>query len=340
MSEKIVSKSSKKTNSITPTQQMISSCAGAFITSVFVTPLDVVKIRLQAQQKEFLKRKCFLYCNGLMEHTCFCPNNGTQMQWYQRPGHFTGTVDALIKISRNEGMFSLWSGLPPTLVMAIPATVVYFTMYDQIRERLTNYFNRSSPPLWIPAVAGSLARVVSVSVISPLELIRTKMQSKKYSYVELTTAVKMQVQAEGIGSLYRGWVPTILRDVPFSAIYWGAYESFKHTYNQQKPATWFSFMAGAISGTIAAILTLPFDVIKTHRQIELGEIEALKTSSKQANASTYELMKNLYQKRGPTALFAGLVPRVVKVAPACAIMITTYESGKKFFYKYNKKHKR
>lgn len=57
---------------IKPWQQMISSCTGSFITSVLVTPLDVVKIRLQAQQKEFMKNKCFLFCNGLMDHVCIC----------------------------------------------------------------------------------------------------------------------------------------------------------------------------------------------------------------------------------------------------------------------------
>ncbi|CAA9993516.1 unnamed protein product, partial [Nesidiocoris tenuis] len=61
---------------ITPAQQMVASCTGALVTSVFVTPLDVVKIRLQAQQKMLLANKCFLYCNGLMDHLCTCAPNG------------------------------------------------------------------------------------------------------------------------------------------------------------------------------------------------------------------------------------------------------------------------
>ena len=36
-----------------------------------VTPLDVVKIRMQSQKSN---RKCFLYCNGLMDHMCYCSN--------------------------------------------------------------------------------------------------------------------------------------------------------------------------------------------------------------------------------------------------------------------------
>ena len=84
----------------------------------------------------------FLYCNGLMDHLCPCvnglaPSPKTSPHWYKRQTvRFTGTFDAMIKIARYEGLTSLWSGLPPTLVMAIPATVVYFTCYEQLRRIL------------------------------------------------------------------------------------------------------------------------------------------------------------------------------------------------------------
>lgn len=44
-----------------------------------------------------------------------------------------GTTDALFGIARREGLGALWSGLPPTLVMAVPATVIYFSTYDTVK---------------------------------------------------------------------------------------------------------------------------------------------------------------------------------------------------------------
>lgn len=38
-----------------------------------------------------------------------------------------------MKISKTEGLTSLWSGLSPTLVLAVPATVIYFVSYEQLR---------------------------------------------------------------------------------------------------------------------------------------------------------------------------------------------------------------
>lgn len=341
---------------ITPTQQMISSTIGALATSVIVTPLDVVKIRLQAQQKNFYKNKCFLYCNGLMEHLCYCVNgNGTGhmhapdgstikvdprfIKWYKRPlpGHFNGTFDALVKISRSEGLASLWSGLPPTLLMAIPATVVYFTAYDRLRVSLWSWYGSNDQPIWIPVLCGAAARCIAATTISPLEMVRTKMQSERLSYWEVSLAIRQLVKYGGLISLWRGLAPTLLRDVPFSSIYWASYEFMKQKLDQRQPTLQFSLAAGAISGSIAAVTTLPFDVAKTHRQIELGERDLIEPAKKKTpdTHSTLKLLKKIHRQNGVAGLFAGIIPRVIKVAPSCAIMISCYECGKQFFVKYN-----
>lgn len=81
-----------------------------------VTPFDVVKIRLQSQKVPLVKGKCFLYCNGLMDHLCTClngpSNNG---YWYKRkvPGHYKGTVVGVF-INRRT-----WSGRSRHIIYAI-----------------------------------------------------------------------------------------------------------------------------------------------------------------------------------------------------------------------------
>uniref|UniRef100_A0A8C1MVR4 Mitochondrial glutathione transporter SLC25A40 n=2 Tax=Cyprinus carpio TaxID=7962 RepID=A0A8C1MVR4_CYPCA len=316
---------------ITPVQQMIASCSGAIITSLFVTPLDVVKTRLQVQRNPFPKGKCFVYCNGLMDHVCVC-ENGNSKAWYKKPGHFSGTLDAFIKIIRMEGIRSLWSGLPPTLVMAVPATVIYFTCYDQLCAVLKLRMGDRSD--YAPLLAGAIARVGSVTVISPLELIRTKMQSEKQSYRELSAVIQSALHSEGWRSLWRGWGPTLLRDVPFSAMYWFNYEKGKawlcQYYNSTDPTFAITFTAGALSGSFASVVTLPFDVVKTKRQ----------NMTLMFSSSTYHLMKRIVAENGVSGLFAGFLPRLIKVAPACAIMISTYEFGKAFFRRYNQKKQR
>ncbi|KAK7495691.1 hypothetical protein BaRGS_00013138 [Batillaria attramentaria] len=326
---------------ISPLQQMVASCTGAILTSVFVTPLDVVKIRMQAQKKPsaFVRGKCFLYCNGLMDHMCACVNGqnmSSSQMWYKKPGHFSGTLDAFLKIMKYEGITSLWSGLPPTLVMAVPATVVYFTCYEQLKA-LMKYRENNINDWWKPMASGAIARVWAASVISPLELVRTKLQSEQLTYREVDKAVRFAIKNDGIMALWRGLGPTLLRDVPFSAMYWLCYETAKAEVLLVRgtPELTFteSFMTGATAGMLAAIVTLPFDVIKTHRQIELGQ--SVITGGKKPSTSTWVLIRKLYASEGFQALFAGLVPRITKVAPACAIMISSYEYFKTLFFNLN-----
>ncbi len=62
-----------------PRQSVGLKCSGILIGWYFcgtVTPLDVVKIRLQTQQKPAPKGSCLLYYNGLMDHICPVHGNG------------------------------------------------------------------------------------------------------------------------------------------------------------------------------------------------------------------------------------------------------------------------
>lgn len=322
---------------ITPFQQIISSCSGAMLTSLTMTPLDVVKIRLQSQRQPMHIGQQFLYSNGLMDHVCTCVN-GRSQEWFQKPGKFSGTLDAVMKITRNEGIRSLWSGMSPTLVMAVPTTVIYFTCYEQLKGYLVySEFNHND--WWKPIVAGVIGRLLAVSVISPLELVRTKIQSAKLNYFMIGNLLREEVRHRGILSMWRGLAPTLLRDVPFSGIYWFGYERIKahmilqnHSADLQVHQT---IMVGAMAGSTAAILTVPFDVVKTHKQISLGLHEP-NCPHVLTRLSTWSLIKHLYHNQGIKSLFAGMVPRVAKVAPACAIMITSFEYCKQYFRKINK----
>lgn len=119
---------------------------------------------------------------------------------------------------------------------------------------------------------------------------------------EITQVLKTVVRYSGISGLWMGLSSTLLRDVPFSAIYWLNYESIKRIFYSSSQTFTFNLAAGAVAGSvrifyehiylniikysytllsqienlllqIAAVFTIPFDVVKTHRQIEMGEKE-------------------------------------------------------------------
>ncbi len=68
---------------------------------------------------------------------------------------------------------------------------------------------------------------MAVTTVSPFELVRTKVQSEKVQYQQLFRIVRTSLSEEGPRVLWRGLLPTLWRDIPFSMIYWFNYETFR-----------------------------------------------------------------------------------------------------------------
>ena len=69
---------------------------------------------------------------------------------------------------------------------------------------------------------------------------------------------------------------------------------------------------------IAAFSTNPIDVVKTRTQAQLNQFKIQKLS-------TTQIIKQIIKEEGLKGFCKGMVPRLGKVAPSCAIMISTYE---------------
>ena len=286
---------------------------------------------------------------------------------------FNSTLDGFRKIARNEGLTTLWRGLSPTLVMAVPGNIIYFTGYEWLRFDRRSPIQRAVKDQYAPLVAGSVARVLAAAAVSPIELFRTRLQASAGSsggrhVANTTRGIRDMVAAHGYRSLWRGLSLTLWRDVPFSGMYWWGYETIRgrltdmreqrrggplalggggggrararrRSQSQGNHAATFvdSFAAGALSGAFASVATMPFDVGKTRTQVYLdsGPGGAAARAGRAAVApeeqSMVRLLWHIFSTEGVAGLFKGWIPRTLKVAPACAIMISSYEVGKRVF---------
>lgn len=359
---------------ITFRQRMISACSGSLLTSLLVTPFDVIRIRIQQQeilqQNECCQQGRFQppvsklvkeYSTKSFAAVKEVANTSPEIFWQHKEfcesakdcSKITSTTQGFALITRNEGILTLWRGLSLTLVMAVPSNIIYFTGYEHIRDHSPIKLHPLNPLL-----CGSLARIMAATFVSPLELIKTRLQSipsaKSVSGVpannilaDLLKDLWNTVRQQGVRVLFTGLQLTLWRDVPFSGVYWLCYEFFKKRtgefastnhytkdVNDELKVISTSFISGSISGFLAALVTNPFDVGKTRMQITSHEAE--KNGAKRVKEpSMFRFMADIYRKEGLNALYAGFGPRAMKIVPSCAIMISTYEIGKKFFHTTN-----
>uniref|UniRef100_A0A8D2IUH9 Solute carrier family 25 member 40 n=1 Tax=Varanus komodoensis TaxID=61221 RepID=A0A8D2IUH9_VARKO len=285
----------------------------------FVTPLS--RKYILGLLFTLLSGKPFLDSDGLTDHV-YLYENGSGKTWNRTSGRFTGMMDAFMKIVQREGVKALWSGLPPSLAVSVPTTVIYFTCYDQLHDAFISKLGEDND--YIPLIAGGIARLFSATIISPVEMIRTRIQSQRLTYKELGACIRSNVAKNGWLSLWKGWGPTVLRDVPFSALYWWNYEYFKTLLCKKsdvhEPTILITFSSGAAAGSFFYFSVVLFFYL----------------ASQQRKASVWKLLKRIVAKNGFCGLFTGIIPRLTKIAPACAIMISTYEYGKFFFHRLNK----
>ncbi|KAK4157827.1 mitochondrial carrier protein MTM1 [Chaetomidium leptoderma] len=413
---------------ITAVQKMLSATSGSLMTGLLATPLDVVRVRWQAQSisqpapVDFPKLALpatpggatFRPSNLGVTACCrevFFANNTSEVcvvgprpvsntpltcaveQTQQRT--FTSTFDGLRKIARNEGVSALWRGLSPTLLMAVPANIIYFTGYEWLRYNKTSPVARSVRDEYAPLVAGAAARMLAATAVSPIELFRTRLQAVQGEpggrhLADTLRGVTDMVSAHGYRSLWRGLTLTLWRDVPFSGMYWWGYETIRdrltdarerahggrgrgreldlerdhallenggssssssssrerrsRSRSAENHADTFtdSFIAGAASGGFACVVTMPFDVGKTRTQVFRDSTSPGTSASAAAAAAPEErnmtrLLWHIFRTEGFPGLFRGCVPRTLRVAPACAIMISSYEVGKRVFRGVNER---
>ena len=348
-----------RSSDLTLSQRMLSACTGSLLTSLVVTPFDVVRIRLQQQELLYPVQTADVTCcrkvfwetpidkmvgtvkgNFCQPNSCF--NEGAKIE---------GTFQGLRNIAAKEGLPTLYRGLGLTLVMAIPSNVVYFSGYEFLRDSSPL---RESFPLINPLLCGSIARILAATSVAPLELIKTRSQAvptggaAKSSSEILRMVLRNslnEIKTGGVSTIFKGLGLTLWRDVPFSGIYWSTYEYVTHVLKTKSilndenklmstDTSLFlrSFAGGSIAGVTAAIFTNPFDVGKTRMQVSLDDNNNMGSlGGKQKKETIFKYITQIYRNEGLAALYVGLLPRCMKIAPACAIMISSYEMTKKFF---------
>ena len=78
------------------------------------------------------------------------------------------------------------------------------------------------------SVASALARVVQSVTCNPLVIIKTRMEVLSFNeYSGLGDAIRKIYASEGLGGFFTGLKVSLIRDVPFSGVYYPIYSMCK-----------------------------------------------------------------------------------------------------------------
>ncbi|KAI1316361.1 mitochondrial aspartate-glutamate transporter agc1 [Mortierella claussenii] len=269
----------------------ISGAVGATV----VYPIDLVKTRMQNQRSKVVGE--LLYKNSL---------------------------DCFKKVVKNEGVLGLYRGLGPQLVGVAPEKAIKLTMNDLVRKHLTDKNGNIS--FTSELIAGGAAGGSQVVFTNPLEIVKIRLQVAGEVAKSLDAGLRPGaltiVRTLGIVGLYKGAGACLLRDIPFSAIYFPVYAHLKKDFFKEGPDHRLSIgellTAGAAAGMPAAYFTTPADVIKTRLQVEAKKGQS--TYSGIADAA-----RKIYKEEGLRAFFKGGPARILRSSPQFGTTLMVYE---------------
>jgi len=276
------------TTTTTSGQNFILGCFSGAIGALAVYPIDLVKTRMQNQRAGEL-----IYKNSL---------------------------DCCSKVIKNEGILGLYRGLGPQLLGVSPEKAIKLTMNDFMRGSLKN--KDGSIPLWAEIVSGGLAGMSQVIFTNPIEVIKIRLQIQGEGGFVKQNALSIVKELGGIG-LYKGVSACLLRDIPFSMIYFTTYshikkDIFQDGVNDKRLSAFELLLSGALSGIPAAFLVTPADVIKTRLQVQAR-------SGQTTYSGLTDAFTKIIREEGIKALFKGGPARVFRSSPQFGVTLFVYE---------------
>ena len=176
------------------------SCGG-MATSFLVTPLELIKCRLQIDRVSMGK-------------------GGASPR-------YSGPLDCLLQSVRGEGLGVLYRGHSATFVREGLGTGVWFTTYELALRSMAPKCARDEVPTPIVLLAGALSGIMLNGVPYPFDTAKSVLQTLQAPQGEgaaqikpprgLLDAFRLIIETEGVAGLYRGITPALLRAMPANA---------------------------------------------------------------------------------------------------------------------------
>ncbi|KAE9405205.1 mitochondrial carrier [Gymnopus androsaceus JB14] len=315
-----------KPPTLTPLAAALAGALGACFSTAVVYPLDVAKTRIQALPK------------GKDNLSMFA---------------------LLIRIFKKEGPLGLYGGFGATMLNTFSMQYAYFFFYSIVR---TSYISRLTRklPKGSKAPALSTAAELILDIHYPVSVIATRQQVGRITNPKLPSnatdvskpsedsfmdVAREIVEEEGVGGLWLGIKPGLVLTVN-PAITYGMYERVKSLLllakakagSNDKMSAGQSFLIGALSKTLATVVTYPYIMAKVRIQARSADMEEDPEHSKphtyhhakSKHPGALDVLKKVWKREGVVGWYQGMQAQIIKAVLSQALLFMSKEQFEKW----------
>ncbi|WWC63047.1 uncharacterized protein I303_105646 [Kwoniella dejecticola CBS 10117] len=221
-----------------------------------------------------------------------------------------------------RGITGFYRGCGPVVTGNALKAGTRFFCYESIRDLLRGPNGKLSTTSNVLAGIGA-GCVESIVAVTPSEAIKTRLiESQRAGVVNQggsITVIGNMLRTESITSLYKGLMPTMMKQSANSAVRFTSYQAMKDYVvsmnGGQTPANTTIMGIGAMAGVITVYATMPFDVVKTRMQ-QTGV----------RYSSTWNCFTGSLKQEGPLVFWRGASPRVARLVVSGTVTFVVYEN--------------
>ncbi|RCH82274.1 mitochondrial thiamine pyrophosphate transporter, partial [Rhizopus stolonifer] len=290
----------------------LALCGGfaGLTTRLAISPLDVVKIRLQVQPERYTLRQLL---------SKQAKNNIK----------YSGITQAFKTILAEEGVKGFFKGNVAAEWLYVTYGISQFYAYYFLDDFMKKQHQVS--PAIKPFISGMLAGSFATATTYPFDLLRTRfaMQGETRVYNNMLHAVLDIYEKEGVRGFYRGLGSSITQIMPYMGLMFFSYEGLCSMAQSLKDKKVIpedhkrmqDMLCGSLAGIISKTGVFPLDVVRKRLQVQgphMSEYVVSKIPSYSRDNSVLGCIRKMVATEGVWSLYKGIVPGLLKAGPSGA----------------------
>ncbi|KAK5127108.1 hypothetical protein LTR85_008468 [Meristemomyces frigidus] len=308
----------------------------------------VTAAKVQAKGSEAFKDITFGSIGGVVGKFVEYPFDTVKVRLQSQPDHlplrYKGPLDCFKQSLTQDGFRGLYRGVSAPLAGAAAETACLFWSYSVAKGLLSKTIfpvkDEKDLPLGALALAGAMSGGVTSLVLTPIELVKCRMQAPLHSSIDLSlrpgaglasaslspfTVIGDVFRREGLRGFWRGQFGTFVRETGGSSAWFGGNEATllylkKRIAKREDKAVADvklelsqQLIAGAVAGVSYNFLFYPADTIKS--KMQTGELTHVRPTFTNVG-------KELWRAHGLKGLYRGCGITCVRSAPSSALIFT------------------
>jgi len=236
---------------------------------------------------------------------------------------YKGIIDCFSRVYREEGLVSLWRGNTANVIRYFPTQALNFAFKDYFKSLFGFKKSEGYWPWFAGNIAsGGAAGASSLLFVYSLDYARTRLANDNKSaskggarqFNGLIDVYRKTLASDGIGGLYRGFVPSVVGIIVYRGLYFGLYDSIKPVILVGPLEGNFlaSFLLGWSVTTGAGLASYPLDTIRRRMMMTSGGAVHYK--------SMIDAGSQIIAKEGVRSLFKGAGANILRGVAGAGVL--------------------